>query len=831
MKLAEERKWFLASIRWLPWLLLFLSYPVSLVIPVRLGVPLLFHFQVPSFLLLSVLSIAWLGLNPPVWNACPPGGGRRRYYYGVLAAVVVGCSLSAWLGRTASFVQLLRFAGYFAVPLYFATCPRTLLSRRIPEALGLLWLVNTLHGLWQVKVGFLIVGLGGNPNWFAPVIAATAPWAVYACLRLLQKRRSRAGLGRGARLLAVSGLGLLVGGLTLFLVGRTGCRATWLALAAYMAVYGLLLRMPRRIGGLLAVLALVAAFTLTLRFGDRVATAVEKDIRIPLWAQTVRLSLDHPLLGVGPGNFRREFAGYRSAAQKARAVAAAVTEHPHNEILHVFATLGFPLGVAWVLLWYPAVRPFRRRGQFGLMHFSVFVILVHGLFDKVLVQPPGNLLGFCLLGLLWRPRLKWRALPARRPGWPGRFSLAVGILALMLGSAMTIWQLWTGMLLRRAYLHEMREDFHGAYDAYAKAAKLDPTNVRTHAYAGICANNKLRNPRLALLHLEQAYRLEPSFAHVNGEIGLALGSLGENRGALMFFEREARLYPFDAGAHQQLLTCRIINGRTEGILELVERIGDLRYRRVSQQLGDGEVVRLSREWLAAVKSDDAQTAIAAAAKLVGHLRPTGAEPGFRQLAEASGVPLAFRNAAYTELDCRYWREQIRLHGLLGGGNRTPEQLVELAMQAMSGVSGIDPTPADAYAALAQAAGYHTAILEHDGRPAGVVELWNSEGFWLVRPETGAVGTGADWKTRAGAVGLPGEDSKAWPRLLPVSPLDFCIRTQALAQILARALPSRAVPNFVQSPAVRLFDYHARLTAEHGTADIGFDLQPWKAFGQ
>jgi len=317
---------------------------------------------------------------------------------------------------------------------------------------------------------------------------------------------------------------------------------------------------------------------------DALVAAAAADIRLPLWRETVRMIGRNPVFGVGPGNFRREFSAYRSADQMARGVAGAVTEHPHNELLHLAAELGLPFALAWLALLAPlAVGP--GRGAFWrCAHFSACIILGHAMLDKTLVQPPTSLLGLIMLGLclrrVWRARVfpaAWRTRRARLLA-AGAVATACAALGLFAGlqHGLGTWY------IRRGAILESRGRFRDAYDAYCVAAGVRPRDVHAHAYAGTVANSRLRDPQLALRHLNEAWQLEPNFGHINGQVASALLDLGNDAGAKTFFERECGLFPCDLAAHEQLLACRQRLGEQD-TEELEGRIEQLRRRVTSEE--------------------------------------------------------------------------------------------------------------------------------------------------------------------------------------------------------------------------------------------------------
>ncbi|MCB9908313.1 MAG: O-antigen ligase family protein [Planctomycetes bacterium] len=80
-------------------------------------------------------------------------------------------------------------------------------------------------------------------------------------------------------------------------------------------------------------------------------------VRLDLWHSTLALIADHPMLGVGPGQFSRSFPPYRSAEERERSSHQGEVqnpvevEHAHNDPLMALAEWGIPLGGLWLLVW------------------------------------------------------------------------------------------------------------------------------------------------------------------------------------------------------------------------------------------------------------------------------------------------------------------------------------------------------------------------------------------------------------------------------------------------------------------------------------------------
>ncbi|MBI3127317.1 MAG: O-antigen ligase family protein [Candidatus Tectomicrobia bacterium] len=124
-------------------------------------------------------------------------------------------------------------------------------------------------------------------------------------------------------------------------------RNAWIGLAVAVAALALAGRSWKVLAAAAAVAALawvVAPDSLrsrVLSLADaKDPTRVE---RLLMWESGLRIALDHPLLGAGPGRIKREYPAYANPkAQKQR------TGHLHNNLLHLAAERGFPALAAWL---------------------------------------------------------------------------------------------------------------------------------------------------------------------------------------------------------------------------------------------------------------------------------------------------------------------------------------------------------------------------------------------------------------------------------------------------------------------------------------------------
>jgi putative inorganic carbon (hco3(-)) transporter len=168
----------------------------------------------------------------------------------------------------------------------------------------------------------------GDPNDLAYMLAATLPLTAW----LLTRRTSRA--------LAATMFGVMLAATVLTL-----SRGALIALAAGAAWFVVTERRYRVLAGSAVVLIIASALVFgrsdnqrigeAIRVKERVASSNVEN-RLHFWRVAVGLANDHPLLGVGPGNFPLYL--YSSAGQPQEATTYVV----HDAYLEVAAEVGIP---------------------------------------------------------------------------------------------------------------------------------------------------------------------------------------------------------------------------------------------------------------------------------------------------------------------------------------------------------------------------------------------------------------------------------------------------------------------------------------------------------
>jgi tetratricopeptide (TPR) repeat protein len=431
--------------------------------------------------------------------------------------------------------------------------------------------------------------------------------------------------------------------------------------------------------------------------------------------------------------------------------------------------------------------------------FSAFVLLFHALLDKPLVMPPTSILAMLFVGLLLRWRLPVR-LVAPPAGGPRMLQRVLAGLAVGAAGYLTVTVVWRDALFRRGAIAERAGFPQTAYRAYADSAKVAPWDVRTNAYAGICAIKQLGEPALAWEHLYRAWQMEPNFAHINGDMGRCLGKVGEHARALPFLKRETELFPFDPSAWRNLFVCGVITGRIDDLGLVQDRLNWLRLRHVCRQLGAG-----NRE-LGRQKAKKMAAAFALAAE--------GGEPGqgtealviAGQLSTGLSLPgcEAKRTVGnprlYSMLDVAFWHVRFKWRNAwLHCDKEDPAAL----LAAWNGLSS--DYRQVGFAEFAESAGWQTLVARTSPQ---AVELRRAKASFLVVPKTGRIRpkSGIEDLVRSAEVrqelGVK-VDEESLAVSVRVGQLRQYERVQYLAYALHALLPD-TMPSLYRSPVAQFY---------------------------
>jgi len=274
-------------------------------------------------------------------------------------------------------------------------------SAAITLSLVLAGVVSSLFSLYQNRginpgvLRFAYTSTFGNPIFFAQYLSVCILLSVAMCLRLSRRKRP----------IPVVFFALLALLMLVFLI-LTRSRGAYFGFGSAF-LYSCIALWPRapekfkKIFSWVAPLCLVIAvlgfvFLPALKGWRGERMQVRNLMRVYLWASTMDMVKQHPILGVGLGNFKVIYPLYRSSDERRTTPKGIKYTHPHNDFLLVLAETGLP-----GLLSFLTILILLGTGpvSWGLAA-AMIALLTQGLFNSVLAVPASSMAFWLLLGLI-----------------------------------------------------------------------------------------------------------------------------------------------------------------------------------------------------------------------------------------------------------------------------------------------------------------------------------------------------------------------------------------------------------------------------------------------
>jgi O-antigen ligase len=371
-------------------------------------------------------------------------------------------------------------------------------SRALIAALALAGVVGAATALLQaygVRTEFVSLnrapgGTFGNRNFMAHLCVITLPALLFAGM----VAPTRAAFGRWC-----FGLAVVAGALIL-----SRSRAAWLALLVGLVVFAvagyIALRrndgsiQPRRLLSLLlaAVLgagaALVIPNTLDWRSDSPYLDTAHSIVnykggsgrgRLVQYGNSLRMTLRHPLLGVGPGNWPVVYPKFASPEDPSLGSDGMTSNPwPSSDWVTFLSERGpvalVVLGLALLALVIDALRWLRSSAgtddkfSAAVLLATIVILVTVGTFDAVLLLPVAALVGWALLGALASPSRERRAIELTLP----RRILALVLIAAI--GALMVFRSGGQLMAMSLYATSARTA------TLERASALDPGSYRIH---------------------------------------------------------------------------------------------------------------------------------------------------------------------------------------------------------------------------------------------------------------------------------------------------------------------------------------------------------------
>ncbi|MCH7958839.1 MAG: O-antigen ligase family protein [Candidatus Hydrogenedentes bacterium] len=417
-----------------------------------MGSAIAYSFRFISFLHAkeAVLALALLSFAIVSVKVRLPQRGFRPFapLWGLIAFSLILCVAPGHVKvPTFSVLELLRLALLLLIVAHiydllsqgswrFYLRMTVILSATLVGALGVLQFYGLASALFPAMDGYSqrVYSVFGNQDLFGGYLAMAVP------LVLCELRRSSR-----ANWLFYPALILLI-----FALMLSGSRSAWLAtgvgVGMVLAVSGIRKRDAITAVGLIAVTVLLACFIAPEATVNRLKQSFKQDdvgvhARWWIWDGTVRMIRDHPIIGVGAGNYAYWSPYYLGEALQADSGHTHYrnelhTLHAHSDLLELFAETGL-VGVVCVALFLWPLRRCRGPEWGALAALAVFASL-----NATWQSPAHALVGLLLIACLFARNDGTRAPlspPTRTRAWA------------MVGTSIGVALLTTVLLLVPSY--------------------------------------------------------------------------------------------------------------------------------------------------------------------------------------------------------------------------------------------------------------------------------------------------------------------------------------------------------------------------------------------
>jgi len=489
-----------------------------------------------------------------------------------------GTALSAGLLILGLLVPAILALGILGTPTDSFESRRTLLSQGTAFALLLggasLDRSGTrtyVRGITLVSIAFLVgafadrqPGLGGALGNTGSIAMAALPGAVAgaACLRIERGPwRVVGGLALGLFLAFVARVPVIAGGLA---AGAGLCALAWGCRGA--ARFSML--------GLAALAGACALAPILLRAAPPEGSSAARlagdtggfPVRARVWSSSFEMLADHPLLGVGPGQFAAAFPPYRDPIEigiSRSSTGASIeteVEHPHSDWLLPALELGAPLGLLWM-----AFLLLVARGAMDAIHSddvhrgalaaASVAVLAYALVHAPLThEPAAAAIAFAAFGAVL-PRG-----PRFRP-WP--------VLLLLLAIPVSVAYVRHGRALG-TLARDGERDAGSVSRSIERALDACPDSPLARSLRARSLEQRQIDPVVVADAWSRVLELRPFRVEALMQIALARLKSGDPAGAREAYERARSLDPGHPGIEKNLRLLDLQEGALVGVREWLD---------------------------------------------------------------------------------------------------------------------------------------------------------------------------------------------------------------------------------------------------------------------
>ncbi len=431
---------------------------------------------------------------------------------------------------------------WIAIPLFCAVNRREV-EKYLPFFLMVLGFATLVQTSQEFIFKRMPVGIPGNWNWNASLIAVSVPFICFIIYKCLRRRHYKISLS-----IIVF---LLISAVVLLYYCKSKAAILGLVIACgSMFILRYWKKIPQvywlRLGVLFIVLGIVFLYLVR----ERVFIYLKNDQRLLLWEAALDLIAQKPWLGCGPDTFESCYAPCIPIGYYWGILVSIRHNHAHNHFLYFAATMGIPAFIAWCsVLFYAVGKNLRQavgKGNLELkLYLFIFILLfVHSMLDIVVVSWPLGCIFLIVLGILLGRALddsKRQKLEINKSIIWLCYISGIGLLIIL---ASYLYSNFMGTLhYRRAKMLTEQKKVAAAFSATEKsiAAMMSPQNTYLAAMISLY---DFKNPQDCLKFLDQLNSLGfENYEHNNLLRAKALAASGRMSESLLYFAKEQDNFP------------------------------------------------------------------------------------------------------------------------------------------------------------------------------------------------------------------------------------------------------------------------------------------------
>ena len=355
----------------------------------------------------------------------------------------------------------------------------------------------------------------------------------------------------------LSGFSILLILITLF---QTQTRAVLFAVGIFSISLLLLnktkLHKKHFIGFLLSTILLLGSGFAIMKYTNRLDAFIEEinrtlnftsSARYKLYNSSLQLIAEHPIFGVGPGNWKIdiwEYGLYIGTLGKSFA------QRPHNDFIWVFSEGGFIAGLAYILLFIILLRDSyylhkKRKEEDGIFYSLLFSCFLGfgfiSLVDFPMERFSHNIIFFVLASFVIAGRIK--KVKTKMPTWFKLLLIGVSFFAIYVASIRYQGEIHSANAIhfkaKGNWNHVIKAINKGYNPIYYE---MENSSTPLLWYRGVAYFNQQKYD-LALKDFKDAYKVNPYHVHVLNNLATSWEMKGDSKKAKKFYRDVFKVNP------------------------------------------------------------------------------------------------------------------------------------------------------------------------------------------------------------------------------------------------------------------------------------------------